>query len=869
MWESIDEILAADTIPNGINRIVLANNSHGPLYYDFFFRKAPGTALLCHFHGNTPRNSQITLPIITGLGVTQEIDGSLFVPSDPSLQLSNNLGLAWHYGWDGLQLQRVTISLIQKLADVVSAPKIVLWGGSGGGFAALRLGRDLNRSVVLVWNPQTNIKLYSPEHVDLFRQIAFKGMDLPQNGCSEQYFDLTTDDFLQNYKSEILYLQESSDWHLSSHMLPFLNTHAKSNIGITASKTIKISRAYGDLLYVFCDHWGDGHVPPTKDLISSLLRGLTQNDIHTTAALVLGNPLSLTPAYSASNVNADGKNCPDFKINQYRYHNIKSISLGKFDFQGFKVGLTQTKSGFSVPLFSGERVNVGYDGAIDWNQRFTTQASSNLMWLYSLEFLANLFAVGKASNDQAIISASLNGVLSYCEYCKRGGDKFIASIASSDHAVATCVRALLKFVLDLAANEVDDQTRQKIIKQILYWCAWLESEENYRKNNHGLMGSIALILSSSALEVTPHTSSFFQKAEKRVIDLAKSSFDKDGLCNENTIGYHRFNLDQYSSLLNVLKDNSIETDLIGFLTDLIDKGSRALRYCIRHDGAIPPIGDSSVYPTSIIPFNQTKYFSESHFAVIKSDSLYLSLIGGFTSEIHKQVDDTSIYLSVSGNEIFADGGAYLYDRTDPIRRCVESANGHSGVFLKSFDGMLRHEYVKKFSPIECAITNFKESNLCVAAEVTNSLLDGRIILKRKIYVLWPDELIVVDDVLFADTSVEQPLVQRFLLAPEFSAEILDSDRVSIKNGPLNFDIYSFGGVTFEIFSGSTRDVYRGWVSRTFGKAEPCPSLEITSNNLTNPIVTYIKLSSGSTLFDISAASREVISQWYPFDNDHH
>ncbi|MFP3686398.1 hypothetical protein SB847_22110, partial [Bacillus sp. SIMBA_026] len=77
--------------------------------------------------------------------------------------------------------------------------------------------------------------------------------------------------------------------------------------------------------------------------------------------------------------------------------------------------------------------------------------------------------------------------------------------------------------------------------------------------------------------------------------LAAQSFDKDGLCNENTIGYHNFNLSLYRKLRTVLANLQIADDLRDKIDALIGRASHALELCVLPDGKIPPIGDSPRY----------------------------------------------------------------------------------------------------------------------------------------------------------------------------------------------------------------------------------------------------------------------------------
>lgn len=274
-WTSLDAFLAAAKIQSGVHSIPIGEFAGKQINYDFFLTARPGTVLLCHYHGNTPREG-IELPIFTGLGVTSSIATSMFVPSDPVLGFDASLGLAWHFGCEGIHLQAITVSIVKKLQTLLQAPRVVVWGGSGGGFAAIRVAKDVPNAIALVWNPQTNIAKYTQVFVDRYLRIAFPtiavGAPIPSDG--EQFPSLCTEAFRDSYQGRILYLQESTDWHVDAHLAPFLASFSgKALSDITDSSNL--SGLVTDQLYLHLGHWGNGHVPPSKDFLAKVLMVLS------------------------------------------------------------------------------------------------------------------------------------------------------------------------------------------------------------------------------------------------------------------------------------------------------------------------------------------------------------------------------------------------------------------------------------------------------------------------------------------------------------------------------------------------------------------------------------------------------------------
>jgi hypothetical protein len=285
-WPSLDAFLATEEVQSGIHSVPIGEFAGRPINYDFFLTARPGTVLLCHFHGNAPREGNI-LPVFTGFAVTNSIATSMFIPSDPVLALDTGLTLAWHFGCEGVRLQAITASIVKKLQSILHAPRVVAWGGSGGGFASIRVVRDVPNAIALVWNPQTNIAKFTlptgnPEapfnksHVTRYLQAAFPSIvdigSLPSN--REQFPSLCTESFRDGYQGRILYLQERTDWHVEDHLKPFLGSFCgKTRSSIADSSNF--SGCVTDQLYLHLVHWGSGHIPPSKDSLTNILTLLT------------------------------------------------------------------------------------------------------------------------------------------------------------------------------------------------------------------------------------------------------------------------------------------------------------------------------------------------------------------------------------------------------------------------------------------------------------------------------------------------------------------------------------------------------------------------------------------------------------------
>ena len=71
-WPSLNAFLATAKVQSGVHSVPIGEFAGKKVNYDFLVTARPGTALLCHFNGNAPRDG-IDPPFFAGLGVTRLI----------------------------------------------------------------------------------------------------------------------------------------------------------------------------------------------------------------------------------------------------------------------------------------------------------------------------------------------------------------------------------------------------------------------------------------------------------------------------------------------------------------------------------------------------------------------------------------------------------------------------------------------------------------------------------------------------------------------------------------------------------------------------------------------------------------------------
>jgi len=232
---------------------------------------------LCVFFNGAIDKSKVIPPVFSGVGITKDLSVNLLCINDPAVYRPN-VGIGWYAGLDSVALQQELLLIIRKFVSALGIKKIIFVGGSGGGFAALYFSSFFDNSFALVWNPQTNFLNYNTKFVSIYlKECLGISYDpamsekqlltfIPEYVC----YDLRYRYILPNLSNFVIYLQNNSDWHVKSHMQPFIRCLA-DDIEIDYGKS-KYCGLVKDGFYLCLDDFGVGHAVPPKDNLEKLLR---------------------------------------------------------------------------------------------------------------------------------------------------------------------------------------------------------------------------------------------------------------------------------------------------------------------------------------------------------------------------------------------------------------------------------------------------------------------------------------------------------------------------------------------------------------------------------------------------------------------
>jgi pimeloyl-ACP methyl ester carboxylesterase len=239
---------------------------------DFLLEPREGAPLVVAFHGAVSRDS-VTLPYFEGRFVLSEVPASKLFVADASLGLDPQMTLAWHAGSSTFPAQVSMVQIIARIAEVLRSKQVVLFGGSGGGFAALYYSRRLPGSICMIWNPQTDLTRYSPTVLERYARSAW---GVP----SESLPALVTTSVVDLYQqpvsdgaNKVIYLQNRSDWHVRAHMQPLMKG-CGIRVDLDSGRQQVFKSRAGTAFKVTLGDWGTGHKPPPKALLAHYLSSI-------------------------------------------------------------------------------------------------------------------------------------------------------------------------------------------------------------------------------------------------------------------------------------------------------------------------------------------------------------------------------------------------------------------------------------------------------------------------------------------------------------------------------------------------------------------------------------------------------------------
>lgn len=260
-YERMEDFLDSP-LNSGLNTISL----NGRLL-DFVIRDRGAKLLLVTFHGAlSPR--QKTIPYIQGEGITEASGVNLLAFSDPSLELGA-ITCAWFLGDRELgKLSKRFRPIIQHVVEETGAEKVLFFGGSGGGYAAVNFASSYEGSAAIAMNPRLNLDAGPPSKLRPYLEVCHNAHTVtPIRRVKSEFFQPNlAENFKQEAGPDLLILQNRNDSrYLNRQTNPFIKELSSYPHG-----------------YIRLFDGASGHSPASKEFLTPLIRRLATDCSATT-----------------------------------------------------------------------------------------------------------------------------------------------------------------------------------------------------------------------------------------------------------------------------------------------------------------------------------------------------------------------------------------------------------------------------------------------------------------------------------------------------------------------------------------------------------------------------------------------------------
>lgn len=186
--------------------------------------------------------------------------------SDPSVRADNDLKLGWFQHEEKRYGLPALASLIRCVSERgnYSPEEIVLFGSSGGGFAALQLSRFLPDATAIAINPQINLANYFRSFYDKMITSCYPGRSAAS--VASDYPDrISVDIELDRRRAPVYIFQNVHDHlHLNKHLRPFVGTFDEGEVA-SFQGALDAAAATRKLNVIYYDDEASGHSPPSKE----------------------------------------------------------------------------------------------------------------------------------------------------------------------------------------------------------------------------------------------------------------------------------------------------------------------------------------------------------------------------------------------------------------------------------------------------------------------------------------------------------------------------------------------------------------------------------------------------------------------------
>lgn len=249
---TVDQLLSADSrsLKSGIYK---TTGTGLPIFLKW--RNAGSETTFVSFAASVSTKVK-NVPVFSGKNATGDLDANVLMISDPSLMMDDQIFIAWYAGNQAQPDLQATLN--QIITAFQGGGRIVLFGPSGGGFAALHHAARLENSTAIVANPVVDIKKRGTFPRYLTRAWDYNTADeLP-----ESVHTSVVEDYEKPLGTQVVYIQNPGDESfLKAQWWPFLAAAHEEN-----------------RIFYLTPYLGRGHVAPDTYSFRRLFPAVVDNE---------------------------------------------------------------------------------------------------------------------------------------------------------------------------------------------------------------------------------------------------------------------------------------------------------------------------------------------------------------------------------------------------------------------------------------------------------------------------------------------------------------------------------------------------------------------------------------------------------------
>ncbi|WP_235012685.1 YqiA/YcfP family alpha/beta fold hydrolase [Spiribacter roseus] len=190
--------------------------------------------------------------------------------SDPTITSDNDLSLGWFQGSPGVFGVDAAEAMIREVLRVgnILEKDVVIFGSSGGGFAALKLAERFDAAQVIAINPQIFLYNYTKSYFNRMLKSVYPGFE--ENDFINKFKDrivVSEKSFFRTGKT-FIFQNRCDEKHMKRHLGPLLKKVGNGLAVVESENALDLNMDS----VIYYDDAERGHSPPSNSETMALLR---------------------------------------------------------------------------------------------------------------------------------------------------------------------------------------------------------------------------------------------------------------------------------------------------------------------------------------------------------------------------------------------------------------------------------------------------------------------------------------------------------------------------------------------------------------------------------------------------------------------